>query len=332
MPLSDPINSAGVQFHYEDSGAPSSAVYTTLVAIHGSSYHSAIFAKLLPLAARHNLRLVLLNRRDYPGSTPVSQDELEKIRSDNLGVNAAVLRELGLQIASFIAWYARTASIPQVQIGVSGEPEGGLSVLAWSSGNATTSAAIANLAELEEEQKACLKGRLRTYIIYDSPSYIFGIPQDVALYNPFRDPSLKDAKAKSDVFNVWVTMYYQHPNPDSGSLSGLSFRGIENPPPEKIATYHRFRSDHLAEVSCPEALMPDKGEGNVRYMPIAVWDENITKLFCDPRGTEEFPDLKIKLIWCRESNPDMPWGAGQLKGKAHWDLPEETIEFWSSIV
>ncbi|KZT18636.1 hypothetical protein NEOLEDRAFT_1173481 [Neolentinus lepideus HHB14362 ss-1] len=349
------INSEGVQFYYEDSGAPSDEVYTTLVVIHGSSYHSAIFTKLLPLAAQHNLRLVLLNRRDYPGSTPVFPEEVDKIRSTDLNVNAAILRELGLQIGSFLAWYVYAASIPSVEIGEDGSSKGGLAVLAWSSGNTLVSAAIANLSRLEEEKKVRLRGYLRAYVIYDCPSYIFGLPLQSGLYNPFRDPSL-DAKAKAEFFSVWVTMYYQHPDPDSGSISGLSTRGIENPPPEKIATYHRFGPDELETLSCPEALLPERCDGNVRYMSSVVWEENITKIFSDAPKAEEFPILKIKLIWCRESQPDIPWAAWQLKSRvdelwkqgkghrqlevysmagnhfAHWDQPEETIQVWSTII
>ncbi|KZT27893.1 hypothetical protein NEOLEDRAFT_1167947 [Neolentinus lepideus HHB14362 ss-1] len=240
MPLSDPVNSAGVQFYYENSGAPSDEVYIALVVIHGTSYHSgyiplaAIFAKLLPLAAQHNLRLFLLNMRDYPGSMPVSPEEVDKIRSTDLNVNVAILRELGLQIGSFLAWY------------------GSLAVLAWSSGNMTTSATIANLGKLEEDKKARLRGHLRAYVIYDCPSYIFGLSPQPDFYNPFRDPSL-DAKARAEVFSVWVTLYYQHPEPDSGSLSGLSTRAIEDPPPEKIATYHRFSPDEVEALTYPEA-------------------------------------------------------------------------------
>lgn len=37
---------------------------------------SAIFTRLIPLAKEHNVRLILLNRRGYPGSTPYTDEEL----------------------------------------------------------------------------------------------------------------------------------------------------------------------------------------------------------------------------------------------------------------
>ncbi|EPQ56342.1 hypothetical protein GLOTRDRAFT_120887 [Gloeophyllum trabeum ATCC 11539] len=340
--ISEPVNDKAVQFFYEDSGAPHDGTYTTLLIIHGTSYHSAVFHRLLPLAPQHSLRLVLLNRRDYPGSTRISPKEIVQIRSPRVDEQAAALRGLGLDIASFLAWYARSSGIPKV--GADGS--GGISVLAWSSGNAQTSAAIANLGLLEEDKKALLRDYLRGYIIYDSPSYVFGFVQPPDLYNVFRDPSIPSMAQKAAVFNIWVTGYYQHPDPESGCVAGLATRSLDNPSP----TYHRLD----AAVSDPEALQ--RGEGFVRYMGAEVFRENFERIFTDKREAEGFPGLKVKLVWCRQTNPDIVWGAAQLRKKieememegktyrklevhsmngnhfAHWDQPEDTIQFWSTLV
>ncbi|KAI1789105.1 hypothetical protein LXA43DRAFT_1155890 [Ganoderma leucocontextum] len=61
---------------FHDTGAPEgSADYTTLVILHGYIWHSAIFTRLIPLTKENNTRLILLNRRGYPGSAPYTEQE-----------------------------------------------------------------------------------------------------------------------------------------------------------------------------------------------------------------------------------------------------------------
>lgn len=39
---------------------------------------------MIPFAVQYNLRLVLLNFRDYPGSTPLSPDDLDNLRGPSV--------------------------------------------------------------------------------------------------------------------------------------------------------------------------------------------------------------------------------------------------------
>ena len=64
------------------TGMPSTAVsrfsfspqhtHTTTHLLRGTA---GIFTKLLPLSEKHNTRVVLVNRRDYPGAVPYSKEE-----------------------------------------------------------------------------------------------------------------------------------------------------------------------------------------------------------------------------------------------------------------
>ncbi|KAI0738097.1 hypothetical protein C8Q80DRAFT_1222720 [Daedaleopsis nitida] len=55
-----------------DSGTPhGSADYTTVVILHGFVWHG----ETASLGKQHNSRIIVLNRRDYPGSTPYSDEE-----------------------------------------------------------------------------------------------------------------------------------------------------------------------------------------------------------------------------------------------------------------
>lgn len=93
--------------YFEDSGAPeSSSDYVTLILVHGAMVNSGmpsapdrfgfeqgysymcsgVFRRMLPFASANNLRLVLVNKRDYRGSTPYSQEELKDLASPDRGV------------------------------------------------------------------------------------------------------------------------------------------------------------------------------------------------------------------------------------------------------
>ncbi|TFK53396.1 hypothetical protein OE88DRAFT_1655507, partial [Heliocybe sulcata] len=345
MPVSEAVNTRGIRFYYEDTGPPSNATaYTTLLIVHGTSYHSAIFHKLFPYAASLNLRLVLLNRRDYPGTTPTSQEETARIRSPDVDIQREALRDLGLELARFVIWYTKVSGIPPISQ-EDGEKEGGLAVIAWSSGNATCCSMVANLEFLSDKEQGTMRAYLRTYIIYDSPCYVFGIPPSPSIYDPWLDTSLSTSEMKTERFNTWVTSYYHHPEPSSGEFSGLAEDGIANPSPEKTPTMHRL---DVEKLTAPEART--RGEGWVQYIDVAVYRENIRKLF-SLGHLRRFPRLRIRVVYCRETIPEMVWGAYRLlydaeeegwarevglcimEGNhfAHWDLPQETLQSWARI-
>ncbi|EPQ57249.1 hypothetical protein GLOTRDRAFT_73909 [Gloeophyllum trabeum ATCC 11539] len=349
--ISEPLTSKGIQFYFEDSGVPSAETYTTLVIIHGTSYHSSIFHKLVPLGVERKLRIVLLNRRDYPGSTFTTPEEIAKIQSARDEDQAQILRELGLELAAFLAWYIRQASIPP--LGEEGAP-GGLTVLGWSSANATGLSAIANLDLAPDEDKELFRTYLRAYISYDAPMYVYGYPVLTDVYHPLRDPSIEDFQERIKRFNVWVSSYYQHPDLTSRSFQGLSQRPPEDPPSDKRPTFYRFTPSELEAVTFPDALT--RGEGGLRFMSPAVYKENARKIWYDEGLASMFPRLKVKLIYCKESMVEMVWAAWKMeddvrgyvekggKGRglevqamdgnhfAHWDRPAETMEFFAMLL
>ncbi len=88
------------------------------------------FHKLIPMAAENNLRLVILNRRDYAGSTKYTDEELAELREGK----TEFLQRLGSESAYFLAWFIKTNDIPK--IGADGK-SGGLATIGWSLGTAT---------------------------------------------------------------------------------------------------------------------------------------------------------------------------------------------------
>ena len=71
---------------------------------------------MIPFAAANRVRLILVNRRDYPGSTPLSDAELAELGSSDLETRARALARQGLDIGLFLAWLIRKENIPPVVI------------------------------------------------------------------------------------------------------------------------------------------------------------------------------------------------------------------------
>ena len=88
------------------------------------------FHRLLPMAAPNNLRLVILNRRDYAGSTKYTEAELESLREGR----REFLENLGLETITFLAWFATTQDIPKLS---ADRKTGGFVTIGWSMGGAT---------------------------------------------------------------------------------------------------------------------------------------------------------------------------------------------------
>ena len=68
------------------------------------------FQRLLPLAAPSNVRLIIVNRRDYSGSSKYSDSDLESLNSGC----ESFMERLGLEIAQLLLWITATLKIPKI--------------------------------------------------------------------------------------------------------------------------------------------------------------------------------------------------------------------------
>ena len=92
----------------------------------------AIFQKTLAEANRQGIRLIVLNRRDFPGSTSLSEDDLAPIKPAEADASKliAFLHERALEIIGFIHAVIKELTLP-VQIAQGGA----ISILGWSLGS-----------------------------------------------------------------------------------------------------------------------------------------------------------------------------------------------------
>ena len=198
MPLAQ-INDAPTEFFYRDSGVPmvQDRPYTTIVAVHGLGWNSRegpkyalvyshyvlgchipdIFSRLLPLATASHVRLVILNRRGYYGSTPYSKEEIAGIAAAERDEAHAgttrldckhyltFMQQRGAEIARFLSWFIDKEKIPPRSNDESGA-NGGISLLGWALGNTTTLSLLALANTLDPGLMKKLEKHLRKVVIF----------------------------------------------------------------------------------------------------------------------------------------------------------------------
>lgn len=121
----------------------------------------AIFQKVIDLAPKANLRIVAINRRDYPGSTPLSPKHLASISGSD-EAKAAYLCDRGLEYLYFVDRFIQLKALPAIS---EDGKSGGVALLGWSLGASFTTAALASTSRLDIESKERLRKHLKTIIL-----------------------------------------------------------------------------------------------------------------------------------------------------------------------
>ncbi|KAK0463045.1 uncharacterized protein EV420DRAFT_1265217 [Desarmillaria tabescens] len=200
--------SNNVNIFFTDSGAPpGSSDYTTVVILHGSAFTGDTFEKLHALAHKSNLRTVVWNRRDYPGSTGYSDGELQELHNGE----KTFLDRLAIQMVEFLLLFIEKEAVPKIS------PDrhlGGFAIMGWSMGTTTAMALFADADLLSCAQYDMLELYVKDLILYDPPLVSIGIevPDDAKPYDPWTDPEYKTAEELYGNFCQWVTGYYDHPS------------------------------------------------------------------------------------------------------------------------
>lgn len=187
MPAITVDDGDGSLLHYEDTGPPSvnSNDYLTVVFLHGLGingsessifswrtcllnlypWHVEIFKRVLPLATTYHARFVVVNSREYLGSSSFLPEDIEALRSGVKDSQAAVIAKLGHELAIFLSRFIHTHSIPKISQ-CDGKRAGGLAIMAWSQGCLTLLSFLAHAQELSEDLRTHLGKYLRTVVSY----------------------------------------------------------------------------------------------------------------------------------------------------------------------
>ncbi|KAG5653245.1 hypothetical protein H0H81_001502 [Sphagnurus paluster] len=134
-----------VTFYYTDSGAPGDRT----------------FQRLAPHAASRGVRIISLNRQEYPGSTPYSEEERRILLHGDETDMERFLHQQGLLIALFIDGLLQEHSLPK-RVAVAG----------WSLGNTFSIALLATIDEMPEGIKERLTNSIDHFFFWGTYSHL----------------------------------------------------------------------------------------------------------------------------------------------------------------
>ncbi|KAJ7073464.1 hypothetical protein B0H15DRAFT_925649 [Mycena belliarum] len=206
----------GVEIRYTDSGAPQTVDYTTLVVIHGTGFNGYCFLKLHELAHKYNLRIAIMNRRDYHGSTMFSDEDLADMHAGR----RIFQDRLATQVAWFLQHFIEHESTPTVS---ADRTSGGFLLMGWSSGCSVALAPFADRDVLPSALYDAVEPYLRSLVLYDPPVHTLGyLPPAGTGYDPFKDPECTNPDMLFKMFQLWTASYFSHPDIASGAPQGIS--------------------------------------------------------------------------------------------------------------
>ncbi|KAI0669171.1 alpha/beta-hydrolase [Trametes maxima] len=331
-----PVDDKGSVLYYEDSGVPTgSSDYITIVLVHGTCFHSAIYRTLIPYASARNLRLVLLNLRDYPGSTPYSEEDVEDIRGPSVEAQSRALQNRGLEIATFLRCFIETQSIPPINETASSEKlSGGLSLLSWSGGNTPTVAMFAHANQIPEEMRCLFDKYLRSFILYDPSSFVVGQPAPAGLSTLRRNPSAP-AEVQVAEFAVSVSSYYPpialpdviDPPPTYDPPRRAMHESADEVDPKHTPTTSRMTPEVLRSVTHP--VIFEQNQHLTWAINRDVCKANLLRALYDCRFDDGsgmmkavWPALKVHVVWCNMTVGDCAWAAAVIRARYSGATPE----------
>ncbi|TEB32932.1 hypothetical protein FA13DRAFT_1731453, partial [Coprinellus micaceus] len=203
-----------------------------------------MFSKVIALAPKNGNRIVAISRRDYPGSSPLGQDDIRLMLGSGED-KAQYLEKRGLEYLKFTDAFIQQHSLPAPTISEGNATTGGISIAGWSLGNSSGLAAVASISKLESGSRARISRYLRCLIFEDPPVVALGEPLPETAWNPFLDPQIPEGE-RARFLVAWLTSYFDHPGLSSRNIDDLTYALPSTRRVPSIYTMH----DHYDELVC----------------------------------------------------------------------------------
>ncbi|KAF8589583.1 hypothetical protein K439DRAFT_1521297 [Ramaria rubella] len=321
-----------INLFYLDSGQPSETeIYTTIVIIHGHSFHSGIFQRALPLAASRRLRLICVNRRDYAETTLFSSSELKILSEGDETERAAFVEQRGVEFALFLNQLIDELSLPPP---TTDGKDGGIALMGWSLGNVVALAIVASISSFPGTVKARLQKYVRVFMIHSAPGVALGLPKPQKYYNPTHDESIPESQ-RGDVFAHWASGYFSHGQLSERNLDSLAYRDSD---PSRKPTVARMSHEELVSVIDYAPGPRSELYFNTRFEDTLF--QQTSKVLFDFSTTSLWPRMTIWMVYGDSSAWMVVYSAWEIEKltKDHGErmvklLPvegENTFMFWDN--
>ncbi|KAI0644096.1 hypothetical protein C8Q79DRAFT_913914 [Trametes meyenii] len=333
----------GVELAFLDSGAPpthtKTSPYTTIFALHGETWYSPLFTKIIAIAPASNVRFVAITRRDYNGSTPYNTADLGVLSNGTETQRTDFLQARGLEIARFIGKFTQQYDLPAVS---SDGQHGGIALLGWSFGNAFSLTTLSNVHHYPPDLQYLLHTRLRSLIMHEAVPLALGTPLPPQAWWPQLDSSIP-AALQGPASVQWLTSYFQHGNLSTRDPSILSYivPDIARPP----SVFNMTK----AQVAQMTNLGPIAGSDGLLIVNCAsLLEASYRKALFDRTVRAALPRMKVSLLvgdvslafslvglWTVQEDDEAAGGAFVRSRLVHginhfaaWDEPEQTMSLY----
>ncbi|EKM76772.1 hypothetical protein AGABI1DRAFT_115646 [Agaricus bisporus var. burnettii JB137-S8] len=205
----------GVEMAYLDSGpVPDSNDFVTIVWVHGFLFNAYSIERLLPFAHQCNIRLIIVMRRDYPGSSRYTDEEMV-LATENPEL---FFSRAGVLYLQFMHHILKNTSVCKPTMDRS---KGGICLAGWSLGNSFAMCALCENELVDKKVYDDLEPYFTAYIFIEPPTVALGVRRsgEENMYDPLR------AKDGMENFRLWITSYFNHPSPWDGTLTKLDQHG-----------------------------------------------------------------------------------------------------------
>ncbi|KAI0370680.1 hypothetical protein BV20DRAFT_943422 [Pilatotrama ljubarskyi] len=308
-----------------DSGVPNGSTdYTTLVMLHGYAWHSGIFSKLLPLATQYNARIILVNRRDYPGARPYSEEEralLPVLSPEGSAYGEAEMTEAKEKLKQFMKGRAREVYNLLVELVANEdlpaaqpkENKGGIVVAGWSFGTAWMTALLAHVGSFGVNDVE-LSAYVRRVVFLDPAYHTLGYPHPATSgYNPLLDPELLPEE-RGRRFSEWVSGYYNH----GDTFETLEQKTPLEDPPSTLSTLtpEDVEATLFLPPGAPEGSDAVVFESGLQLGLFTTLKDGALYL---PRSQSDrgegnaWPGVEVRYVHCEKSTWSIPWGTWALR-------------------
>ena len=105
----------------------------------------------------------MLNRRDYPGSSLYTDEDLANLKSTDKHAQDAFAKARAEEFATFIKSFIEQENIPKMS---DDGKDGGIVFLSWSSGVAYSIPLLSSADSLSEETRNAVEPYLRSYVVF----------------------------------------------------------------------------------------------------------------------------------------------------------------------
>ncbi|GJE91053.1 alpha/beta hydrolase [Phanerochaete sordida] len=292
-----------VSIFYQDSGAPPNATtYTTIVVVHGLIVNGATFARLLPQASAHGLRIITMNNRDYAGSTPYTDTELAELISPDTEVQASAVRRWGGEVAAFVHFVCTTLQVPAATSG-----SGGVVLYAESLSSIAALAILGDPRTTSPELRAVLAPYLRKVVLYEPPGFVFGARPAGGLTFPVADAAVP-VDAKAAAFLGWCSAHYAAVSA-LGDQTPEALKARDAAPLPTPSSFKGLSQNELAQLVDPGVVgrsalvIATAPEIRTTHTRRALFDADAV-----------LPGVEVLVLWSERSPWITVWGAQVVQG------------------